>query len=87
MEGGRGQPKSDFLSIKLWHKVFGTTLKWVSLGIGSYVDPTGVVLAKAVKEAGKDLSALLGFAHDITIAGAPGLSMLFKLADAHGQGQ
>ncbi|OGW16358.1 MAG: hypothetical protein A3G93_12850 [Nitrospinae bacterium RIFCSPLOWO2_12_FULL_45_22] len=64
---------------KLWRKIFGTALKWVSLGMASFADPTGALVLKAIEEAGKDMTKLLGSAHGITIAGDPGLSVLFKL--------
>jgi|GEM_PF-6889997 len=64
---------------KLWRKIFGTAMKWVSLGMATFADPTGALVLKAIEEAGKDMTKLLGSAHGITIAGDPGLSVLFKL--------
>ena len=64
---------------KLWRKMFGTVLSWAPLWISSYMDPTGVSLAQAVKKAAGDMKELLGAAHDVTIAGDPGLSLLFNL--------
>jgi hypothetical protein len=34
---------------KLWRRVFGAALRWASIGVSSYVDPTGAVLIKAIK--------------------------------------
>lgn len=64
---------------QLWRRVFGSALKWMSLGLSSYIDPTGTVLANAIKEAGKDISHLTETAQGISLAGDPGLSFLFRL--------
>jgi len=64
---------------KLWRKIFGASIKWLSLGIASFADPSGRMALKAIEEAGKDVAELLGTAHGVTIAGDPGLSVLFKL--------
>lgn len=64
---------------KLWRRVFGKTLKWLSVGLTSYMDPTGSVALKAMKEAGDDLASLTESAHTGSAARDPGISFLFKL--------
>lgn len=71
---------------KLWRQVFGKAMKWCSLTLASYMDPTGAALLKVIKEAGGDTAELLGQAHGITVAGDPGLSLLLRLGEA-GKGE
>ncbi len=64
---------------KLWRRGFGAMLKWLSLGISSYVDPSGAMVLKAIKEAGTDVAHLTETAQAISVARDPGISFLFEL--------
>jgi hypothetical protein len=66
---------------KLWRRVFGAALRWASIGVSSYVDPTGAVLLKAIKDAGSDLAHLTESAQAISLAGDPGIGLLFRLEE------
>ena len=49
--------------------------------VSSYVDPSGAILLQAIKEAGSDLAHLTESAQAISLAGDPGIGLLFRLEE------
>lgn len=64
---------------KLWRKVFGSVVRWSGMVISAYYDPSNALLMAAIGKAGKDLSSLLGAAHQASVARDLGVSYLLKI--------
>lgn len=66
---------------KLWRRLFGAGIRWLSIGLSSYADPSGTMVIKAIKDAGSDISNLTESAHGVSLAGDTGISLLFRLEE------
>lgn len=66
---------------KLMMRLFGKSIKYIPLVIGSFLDPTSVCITKAIQEGIKDARELLAEVDSIKAISSTGISYLLKVEE------